>query len=362
MVSAAVALSMLIWYLVSPGYSRVRRQPSSETVSVTTQPEKTVKTEKVTSSSDLAAIRDPGNAEGTGEAGVMYISDGRSRGSFSGAGFEKCDKGLWYRVSENTCYYSGWKQIDGKQYYFDASGYAAVGWKAISYQYGCYFDQNGAFVQDKDKSRMICLTFEGGPSDFTSEILDILSNNGIKAAFFVSGSNLEKYGEVLSREAALGNTIGNNAYSGIDLMNAADDEVTREFSKTDQLISRYTSIKKTELARFPGGSYTKEKVAAIQKANIMWDTDPHDLENGDVEMIASQIYSSLESGSVIRLHDLSQTSVEVVRKIVPELLSAGYEFVSLKDMAASRGYDLVPGVTYLGFRQSNLETGTVNDL
>ncbi|MBR3398027.1 MAG: polysaccharide deacetylase family protein [Lachnospiraceae bacterium] len=361
-VAAAVALVMLLWLLIAPGHTRVRRQPSPETVSISVERIEKEAPEEKTYSTDVAVIALPGNEEGTGEAGVMYIRDRRSRGTFESSGFERSDDRLWYRVTDNTCYYSGWKQIDGKRYYFDADGYAAVGWRAISYQYGCYFDQDGVYIQDKNKARMICLTFEGGPSEFTAEILDILSSNGVKATFFVSGSNAEYYGEILSRAAALGNSIGSNGYSNTILRNATEDELFREFAKTDQLISKYTNQKQTLLARFPGGSYTKEQVAAIEKANIMWDTDSKDLQSENVEFIASEIYSHLQSGSIIRMHDLTRTSVEAVRKIIPEMLSAGYEFVSIEDMAASRGYVLEPGVTYLGFLQSNLDTRTVNDL
>ncbi len=61
------------------------------------------------------------------------------------------------------------------------------------------------------------------------------------------------------------------------------------------------------------------------------------------------------------MHDVTETDLNAVKKFVPELVAQGWEFVTIEDMAASRGYELEAGVTYLGFTQEDLEQGKVND-
>ncbi|WP_459481219.1 choline-binding protein [Clostridium saccharoperbutylacetonicum] len=53
--------------------------------------------------------------------------------------------GWWY--SQNNSYAVGWRQLDGKWYYFDAVGYMKTGWVAINGSW-YYFKSTGEMVAD----------------------------------------------------------------------------------------------------------------------------------------------------------------------------------------------------------------------
>ena len=364
-VIAAVVLCMLLWSLLSGSHSRVKHNESAETVSITATPAKDESEEGEASSgsayTDDAAIVAPTAEDGTGEAGTMRVIDGRTTSSGL-SGWQNSEDGKWYEVSRNICYYGGWKTIGNDTYYFDSDGYIVTGWKAISYQNGCYFDADGKYVKDKDKSKMICLTIDNGLTEYTESVLDSLAGNNAKATFFIQGSTIAQYGSILPRMTALGHTIGNFSYSGTDLGGATAETIEEEFSKTETLIKQYNNGIGSTVIRFPEGYYTREGVVLTGKANVYWDVETYDLQTDDYYQIVANVFAQLQGGCIIRMHIQTEADIQALNTFVPELVAQGYEFVSFEDMCASRGYEIIAGATYLGFKDSDLAAGMVNDL
>lgn len=88
------------------------------------------------------------------------------------------------------------------------------------------------------------LTFDDGPSgNVTPQILDILNREGIKATFFVLGSRVELYPEILKREYEEGHYIANHGYSHVytniySSQNAVLDEYNRAEARIKSVIRR----------------------------------------------------------------------------------------------------------------------------
>ena len=62
-----------------------------------------------------------------------------------------------------------------------------------------------------DRQKRIALTFDDGPhSKYTAEILDILKEYHVHATFFVVGSNVRAYPELVVREISEGHEVGNH--------------------------------------------------------------------------------------------------------------------------------------------------------
>ena len=60
----------------------------------------------------------------------------------------------------------------------------------------------------KAESKTVYLTFDDGPSQNTTKILEILKKNKINATFFVIGKNAENRKELTKKIIAYGNEIG----------------------------------------------------------------------------------------------------------------------------------------------------------
>src|SRR5207248_7954435 len=63
------------------------------------------------------------------------------------------------------------------------------------------------------KRRSIALTFDDGPSEGTSQLLQILNRYQTPATFFVCGMNVRRLPGAVRAAAAAGHEIGNHSYS-----------------------------------------------------------------------------------------------------------------------------------------------------
>ena len=247
----------------------------------------------------------------------------------------------------------------GRVVHYNARGELDTGWTAID-GVGCYFDDEGTYIPGKDKSKLIALTFDDGPGEYTDQLLDILEQNDIKATFMLMGIQIEKYPEVLPRMAEMGNTIGNHSYDHPEMLDLPVENVVWEFQAVDALLESVIG-READVVRFPYGDYTKELTAAVGKPQIYWDVDSLDWDSQDVSAIQTEIWTQIEGGCIILMHDIYPETVTALSELVPELIAYGYEPVTIEELAASRGYTLEDGETYFSFKDKNLEEGRVTD-
>ena len=89
------------------------------------------------------------------------------------------------------------------------------------------------------RGRRIALTFDDGPSEYTSPMLDLLRDRGVKATFFVVGRLVAGREEIVRRELAEGHLVGNHSFDH-QVLSKADDAAMREISQAQTAIKRAT--------------------------------------------------------------------------------------------------------------------------
>ena len=126
---------------------------------------------------------------------------------------------------------------------------------------------NLANIYDSETKRVF-LTFDDGPSKtVTTPILDILKQENIKATFFLLGSRVDLYPEIVKREYDEGHYLASHGYSHVySQIYASPQGALDEYNKS--LASIRNAIGAQEfnphLFRFPGG-YKGGKYAAIKE-------------------------------------------------------------------------------------------------
>ena len=106
----------------------------------------------------------------------------------------------------------------------------------------------------------VYLTFDDGPSNITSSILDILKEKEVKATFFVVYKDTNQARENLKRMSEEGHTISVHSYSHQYLVIYSAIEIfLADFEKTATWIEEVTG-NKPEIFRFPGGSINNYNV------------------------------------------------------------------------------------------------------
>ena len=207
------------------------------------------------------------------------------------------------------------------------------------------------FRGSRDDPPLVALTFDDGPHpEATDAILGILRQYDVPAAFFVVGSNVIRWPDVLRRIDAAGHTIGNHtfdhAYHGI----IRGPRYWREqVAKTDEAIEQ-TIGRRTTLFRPPMGFKSLPIKWAVKRHGhrvVTWSRRARDGVRTTSERIIDRV-SDAAAGDIILLHDGvapgkhrdPTPTVEALPRVIETLRERGLSFVSLegfdaRDSAAS---------------------------
>ncbi|WCK55798.1 polysaccharide deacetylase family protein [Aneurinibacillus sp. Ricciae_BoGa-3] len=184
----------------------------------------------------------------------------------------------------------------------------------------------------------VALTFDDGPDHlYTPRILDILREKGVKATFFVVGTQVSYIPFVLKRIAQEGHEIGNHSWSHPDLSRLTTSEVIQQIQTTEQEAHR-TAGYRTTLFRPPFGLFTKADLLTVHDLGyemIMWSVDTLDWQGQTADQILSTVKREVSPGAIILQHalitkpGLLEGSVRALPQIIDYLHSIGYEFVTV---------------------------------
>ena len=197
----------------------------------------------------------------------------------------------------------------------------------------------------KSDEKQVYLTFDDGPSKkITPQILDILKQYDVKATFFLLGSRVELYPDLVKREFEEGHYIANHGYSHkYSQIYQSKDTTFAEYVQCENAIKNalgnpdYNSY----LFRFPGGSsggkYEEVKSQARELFNTYgvaytnWNCLTGDAENKKTkeECIQEMINTKNNQNSIILLmHDANdkQQTVDALPEIIQYFKNEGYTF------------------------------------
>ena len=201
--------------------------------------------------------------------------------------------------------------------------------------------------------KVIYLTFDDGPSKYTSKLLDVLAEYNVKATFFVINSG---YGSTLRRIVDEGHSIGiHSATHEYKTIYASEEAFFADLEKMKGIIESKTGVK-TYLMRFPGGSsntvssfnegiMTRLTAAVEERGYCYFDWNVSSGDAGETKS-TNQVYKNVISGvqkrdvSIVLQHDSKSYSVDAVEKIIKWGQDNGYTFLAL-DMTSPTAHHRV---------------------
>lgn len=193
--------------------------------------------------------------------------------------------------------------------------------------------------------KVIYLTFDDGPSQFTPELLKILAKYDVKATFFVVGTMQLEY---LDDIAAAGHSIGLHSDThDFESVYASDEAYMRDLQAIREKVYQYTGIY-SNLVRFPGGSSNTiskklcqgimtrmtERLTQMGYRIYDWNVDSGDASGlKDPDSIAEKVITGIQMRpvSVVLQHDIRDYSVAAVEQIIQWGLANGYRFLALDE-------------------------------
>lgn len=274
-------------------------------------------------------------------------------------GWHEDDNGRWYQNADSTYYTGGFAEIDGVTYAFDDNGYMQTGWVTKGSQ-DYYFNDDGSY-NASEKRPMIALTFDDGPGEYTSELLDCLEENNAHATFFMLGQNVQNYQDDVKRMLELGCEIGNHSWDHANMYELSLDSVVKEFNDADQALIDACGQAST-VVRAPYGNANEDIMNAVGKPFFMWSLDSLDWKYKDVDLDYKSIMqdnsSVIKDGTIILMHDIHEPSVKAAERIIPELINMGFKLVTVSEMAEAKNVTL-QNASYNNFWQDILDEGLV---
>ena len=213
----------------------------------------------------------------------------------------------------------------------------------------------------------VAITFDDGPDPrWTPQILDILKQKQATATFFVIGEPANQDDDVVKREYAMGNEVGNHTFTHTEFDSISKTQLQIELNLTELLLESSLGVK-TTLFRPPYGiDHQPETANEVQMLPIPQSMgyiivgariDPHDWGevNGGapppVDEIVQRVVTDAEAnkGNIILLHDGGgdrSHTVAALPRIIDDLRAKGYQFVSVADLLGQTKAQVMPPLSH----------------
>lgn len=184
--------------------------------------------------------------------------------------------------------------------------------------------------------KVVALTFDDGPTEYTTEVLNMLADKNVKATFFVMGKELENKLQIGRDIALSGHELGNHSYSHQRMWFKSQAFISEEIESTNRLIREagYTGV----IHFRPPYSKKLFGLPWYLKQNniktIMVDVEP-DTYGTTSEFMVNYTLENTKPGSIILLHPFCTSCTaqrNAIDGIVDGLHAHGYQFVTVSEL------------------------------
>lgn len=183
----------------------------------------------------------------------------------------------------------------------------------------------------------VALTFDDGPNaKYTPQVLKVLDEHKVRATFFLIGREAQRHPELVRQIDLAGHEIGNHTYSHVRLPQIPSQAIKPELEKTREVVLEVTG-KNTILFRPPWGFLDSRSLAelALRKfAIVLWSVDSRDWSRPGARVIAHNVLSKTQAGSIILCHDDHEQILGALPEIIKGLKEQGYQFITASEMIA----------------------------
>jgi peptidoglycan/xylan/chitin deacetylase (PgdA/CDA1 family) len=190
----------------------------------------------------------------------------------------------------------------------------------------------------------LALTFDDGPSESTSALLEVLARHGARATFFMCGANAARLPAVARRVAADGHEIGNHTARHPYLYRRAPAQIWREIAETQDALESIVG-RRPSLFRPPFGIRWFGLYPALRRHKltaVMWSACVYDWRR-PAEAIADGLRRKANAGVIVLMHDGDQitpgdhrsATVRALDEALPLLAQRGLRCVTVSELIAA---------------------------
>lgn len=159
----------------------------------------------------------------------------------------------------------------------------------------------------RNRPKLIALTFDDGPSQYTGILLDGLKARNVPVTFFMNGENgtggtcgiKNGHEALLNRMWEDGHQLANHTYQHITLDQLPAEQIISEVTGVEKLIFDAVGGSYECFVRTPGGHVNKVIAANVDAPIILWSIDTLDWEYRDADYVYDKLLSCAKRGDII---------------------------------------------------------------
>jgi peptidoglycan/xylan/chitin deacetylase (PgdA/CDA1 family) len=200
---------------------------------------------------------------------------------------------------------------------------------------GCSGGSAGLDSSGSGDRKVVALSFDDGPSEYTPEFLRVLREKGVHGTFFEIGQEMPGREATMRQILSEGNEIGDHTMNHVELPDYS------QIAGAAARIRAYTHFQPC-LFRPPGGAVDAGVIATAGELGlrtITWDVDPRDWSTPGTGAIYSNIVDNAQPGSIILMHDGGGPRSETLAalpQVIDTLRDRGYGFETVTELLGHR--------------------------
>ena len=193
---------------------------------------------------------------------------------------------------------------------------------------------------------VLSLTFDDGPGRNTEALASYLHDEGIAATFFVIGNTAKGHEDVLAKVRSLGHLVGNHTLTHTPMTSSPDP--VGEVAKTDAIIAPFVTdgmfLFRAPQGKWNAGVATELNAAGLERyvGHVHWTAGGRFSARTSMDWNCWRSKTAVaECGrgylneverarrGIVLMHDIHDTTFELVRWLVPRLRARGFGFARL---------------------------------
>ncbi|TGB05436.1 delta-lactam-biosynthetic de-N-acetylase [Halobacillus salinus] len=206
-------------------------------------------------------------------------------------------------------------------------------------RYGPMVEEYDGFYVDPSGDKTVYFTFDNGyEQGYTGQVLDVLREKDVPAAFFITGHYIESAPELVKRMAKEGHLIGNHSWSHPDFTKVSKDKMEEELKRVNEAVRELTDQETMSFVRPPRGTFNDQTLKWAEEfgyTHAFWSVAFKDWETDNQkgwEYAYNSVLNQIHPGAVILLHSVSQDNADALSELIDELRKRGYKFGTLNDL------------------------------
>lgn len=198
-------------------------------------------------------------------------------------------------------------------------------------------ETNNGIAMGNNTDKFIYLTFdEGYEAGYTTQILDTLKENNVKATFFITAHYLNTQPELVKRMIDEGHIVGNHTVNHKSMPSLTEEQINSEVMDLHKAIYEKFQYE-MKYIRPPMGEFSEKTLSVTNSLGyktVMWSfayEDWNEDKQPDEASSKQKILDNVHNGEIMLLHGNSKTNTNILGDIIKEIRGMGYEFKSLDE-------------------------------